>query len=120
MSLISDILDDLVEDLEDANEIVGSDPGPLQEPRLGQLEARLDSALSRISNVLEEIGDDGAATSEVPSTLPAIAASCVTLAQAAHHESLTSAPDHTLIGDKLKTIAHRITAPGGYRSKAGL
>jgi hypothetical protein len=121
MSVLSDELEDLEDDLESAKNNVGNDPGPLSEPAKTSVALRLTSAQGHIVVALPLINNAGTAdTNNLPRTLPGIADECLTLSTDAHGESLKANPNHTLIGDKIKTINHIIDARDGYRDKAGI
>jgi len=125
MSSLEDELEDLKDDLEDSDDVTGSDPGPLSQQAREAVSAHLDRAETRIARIQDpgtspSLNPPDAGTidaSVTPQTLPEYADVCVALAGAAHVESTKAEPDDDLIGTKLKTI--RSLLPG-YRHLAGI
>ena len=121
MSLLADEIDDLDGDLDDSDTAVGEKPGPLTGSDLTLVTVKLNNARTHIANVLSLISNAGAPdSSNLPNTLPLIADECVALAQAAQTEANRPNPNHTIIGNKVKTIDRIITIANGYRDRAGI
>jgi hypothetical protein len=118
---LEDTLADLKDLLEELEVVISEDPGPLNDPEKAAAATKLTQSEAKITTALSQINNLGAAdTSNLPSTLPAIADECVVLASDAHTESLNPNCNRTLIGNKVKTIDYIIDAPNGYRAKAGI
>ncbi len=127
---VLEILDKLIEALEDAEEEAGQS-GRNGATALGQLDTDLlavylDSAEADIDKIFDgyqypsltpvDAGDDDPAVS--PATLSQHASTCVALAQQAFYEMhLVPAPDHEVVGTKLKTIKALLP---DYRALAGI
>ena len=121
MSILTDELEDLIDDLEDAETEVGTNPGPLPEPALTAVRIKLINAATHIANVLQLINNAGAPDqNNLPGDLPAIATECVTLANAALTEARRPTPNNTVIGNKVKTIDRIIVIQLGYKHRAGI
>jgi len=118
---LQDLLDEILEDLELAEDLVDSAPGPLSDPPKTAVAAKLTSVLSTIENAFNQLGDIGTAdTSGPPRTLPGIAGECVGLADNASTSNQETPPDINDVANQLKTIAWLIDVSHGYREKAGI
>lgn len=120
-----DIIDDMVRALEDAEEAIGGDMGPLVDPVKSEVAGYLDHAEQLIGQILDPNVypslDPPDAGSELlimsPSTLPKYAVDCRDLAQDAFDEAMSKIVDYETIGTNLKNI--RTLLPT-YRDKAGI
>lgn len=127
--LIQD-LEDMADDLKDAETTVGEQQGPLVDPDLSRVAVRLDSAIAIIDRILDHLQypsldppDAGEIDYVVsPDKLPGYADKCLTLIRQAAYEAKFGAGDDKYIGSRLKTIKHLITrmTPHNYRTKTGL
>ena len=130
-------LDDLIQDLEDmednlddAETTVAEQQGPLVNPDLSRVSDRLDSAMAIIDRILDPLQYPSLAPSDAgdidysvtPSTLPEYADKSLTLAQQAAYEAKFGAADDDYIGSCLKTIKYLITraTPHNYRTESGI
>lgn len=119
------IIWEMVRALEDADEAIGGDLGPLVGPVKSEVAAYLDSAEQFIDQILDPNVypslDPPEAGSELPivspTTLPQYAVDCRDLAQDALDEAMSRIVDYETIGTNLRNI--RTLLPG-YRSKAGI
>lgn len=108
------------DEIGDAKTKVGNSSGPLSDPEKTTVKGDLDAAQSDIASALNEINNAGSAdTTDLPSTLPAIANECLILARDAHTESMRTSPSNTTIGNKIKTVDRIIDVANGYRARAG-
>jgi hypothetical protein len=118
---LKDILEDIIEDAEECEESVGTNPGPLSGAELATVSDGLEAIRENIDKALDDITGAGSAdTSSLPATLPALAHSAVTLALAAYGEARRPQPNHTVIGNFLKTLDWQITTADGYEDRAGI
>lgn len=120
MSILTDELDDLEDDLDNAKKNVGTSPGPLTEPTASQVDGQLTSAELHIDAVLSELGLVGNPVMSFPATLPNIAEYCRQLADEAYQNATSAHPNHQYIADRMATIDRTIDAANGYRDLAGL
>jgi hypothetical protein len=121
MSILTDEIEDLIEEVEDADSEVATSQGPLTEPALTAVRINLNNAQTNIANILLLISNAGAAdTNNLPGDLPSIADECVTLANAALTEALRTTPNNATIGNHVKTIDRIIDVKLGYRDRAGI
>ena len=130
----SDDFDDVVDDTDDdllvASNTVGTSQGPLSDADLSLVEARLDSALATIDQILDpnqfpslDPSDAGIVDTSVnPATLQGYARECLSRIQDAGDELDSSVVDAKVVGTHLRTIRYLITrsSPHSYRSKAGI
>ncbi len=124
------IMRDMVRDLEDAAHVVGTNPGPLDEPEKSQVADDLDAVLADIDQILDpnqypslNPPDAGSIDPNFdPQTLPDYATTCLTLAEDAEDEAESTIVNHKVIGSLLQTIEHLITraSPHNYRTKVGI
>jgi hypothetical protein len=121
MSILTEELEDLINNLEDAKTTVGNQQGPLVDPELATTRIKLTNAQSHISNIISLIFGVGAPDqNNLPGDLPSIADECVTLADDALTEARRPAPNNTVIGNKVKTIDRIIDVNNGYKDRAGI
>lgn len=121
MSILTDELEDLIEEVEHGENEVATSQGPLTDPALTAVRIDLNNAQTNIANVLLLISDAGAAdTNNLPGDLPSIANECVTLANAALTEARRPTPNNTTIGNNVKTIDRIFDIKLGYRDRAGI
>lgn len=119
------IMRDMVRDLEDADEAIGGDMGPLVGPVKSEVAGYLDNAEQLIDQILDPNVypslDPPDAGSELlilsPATLPGYAVDCRDLAQDALDEAMSKIVDYETIGTDLKNI--RTLLPS-YRAAAGI
>ncbi len=124
------ILRDIADDLEDAQQAIGDNLGPLPEPELSRVADDLDIALVGIDQILDgnqypslDPPDAGSIdTNFDPQTLPDYAITSLKLAQDALDEANSRIVNQKVIGSRLKTIEHLITRESShnYRTKAGI
>jgi predicted component of type VI protein secretion system len=106
------LLNRLLDILEDLLDEIGDDAGPLSGDQLtnasghaSDAEGEIDTLFSATqSPSLDPVDAGSVDTSVQPSGLPAHAAACRDLAQAAVNEANDPSPDHDVIGSKVKTI----------------
>ena len=125
---IIEILEDIADDLEDSALVVGTNPGPLDEPEKSRVANGLNAALAGIDQILDpnqypslNPPDAGSIdTNFDPQTLPDYATTGLKLAEDAVDEANSRIVSHKVIGSRLKTIEHLITreSPHNYRTKA--
>jgi hypothetical protein len=120
MSILTDELEDLENDLDNAKKNVGTSPGPLTEPAASQVGTLLSSADVHIRAVLDELGITGTATMSFPSNLPGIAEWCRSLAEEAYESAASANPNNQLIADRMATIDRTLNVVSGYRDLAGI
>jgi hypothetical protein len=127
---VDDEVDDADDDLNNASLTIGTSEGPLSEPDLSSVEARLDHALAAIDRILDpnqspslDPPDAGTVDTSVnPTTLQGYARECLDRIRDAGDELDSSVVDAKVVGTHLRTIRHLITrtSPHSYRSKAGI
>lgn len=115
------LLEDVCDNVEDARDTLGRAHGLLASDDAQLLTEHIETALTRIDNVLAALGDAGQA--EFEAALPSIdglADECVSIAKRAlaSHETGSATPDR--IGGAMKTLRQMISEPGGLRTRAGL
>ncbi len=119
------ILEDMIRDLQDAEEAIGGDMGPLVGPVKSEVAGYLDNAEQLIDQILDpnvypsldppEAGSVQPIVS--PAILPEYAVDCRDLAQDALDEAMSRIVDYETIGTNLKNI--RTLLPS-YRAEAGI
>jgi hypothetical protein len=126
MSVLNEELQDILDDLEDAEDIVDDDPGPLPEPPRSSVATLLTSAESHCNTALAT-GDLSSYTGQdqntYPSTpnLPSIAGDCTMLAAYAVDEEINrNSGWQQRCCNHLVTIKRLITMDDGYRDRAGI
>jgi hypothetical protein len=127
---LDDDIGDAEDDLREAADAIGWNPGPLSDPDLSIVEGRLDQALAAIDRVLDpdryprlEPPDAGSVdTNANPVSLPEYARECLDRIRDAHDALGSDAVDQKVVGSQLRTIRHLITrsSPHSYRSMAGI
>jgi hypothetical protein len=128
---VTDIIDDIIEDLEDADSQVLTLDGPLADPAKGSVEGSLGRALESIDVLLDQQVYPIMANSHLgevddriaPVLLSEYALDCLDLADNAYAEVLTGQGfDDAYVASQLLTIKHLITraGPHSYRTKAGI
>lgn len=127
---LTDDLEDMADDLGEAEEAVGGHEGPLSEPELSLVADALDNALAVIDRILDANQypsltppDTGYIDARVTATtLPDYAFECAIMAKDALDEAQSTVIDHKVIGTLLKTIQNLITRedPHNYRTEAGI
>lgn len=119
------LLEDIADDLADANALIGPETEPLQEPTKTAVANLLDNAEALIDQILDSNeypsltpADAGSVDpSFAPTTLPEYATDSNDLAVDALQEALSRIVDDAVIGTDLKTIKGLLP---GYRQEAGI
>ena len=119
------ILEAMIRDLQDADEAIGGDMGPLVGPVKSEVAGYLDNAEQLIDQILDpnvypsldppEAGSVQPIVS--PAILPEYAVDCRDLAQDAFDEALSLFVDYESIGTDLRNIKSLLPT---YRDKAGI
>lgn len=120
MSILSEELEDLETDLENAKRKIANNPGPLNEPEATQVNDLLGSADQHRLAALDILEIEGTPTTVLPANLPAIAEHCRLLADQAYQSAISSNPNNQLIADRLATIQWAVSTDNGYKDLAGL
>lgn len=134
---IANWLDDVIEDLEDAEEslddaalVIGGSEGPLSEPDRTVVAMALDNVMEILDRILDPLEypsldppDAGTVYAAVdPDRLPDYAVECATLIKDAIDELCSAVVDEKIVGSDLRTIEHLISReyPHNYRTLAGI
>ncbi len=119
------ILEAMIRDLQDADEAIGGDMGPLVDTVKSEVAGYLDNAEQFIDQILDpnvypsldppDVGSELLIVS--PATLPEYAVDCRDLAQDAWDEAMSKIVDYETIGTNLRNIKSLLPT---YRAEAGI